>query len=369
MRPLTVCVPFHTRLAPQNQWRAQELCPSKSEVEIPLLVPYARLCYHTPWTVRVGGEFVIRMWIIVILATWFLPCSAHAARIVSVGSDRGVTLFSVQGRIAQGDADQFIAAISSAQKAVIFLESDGGNLSEALRLGSYLNGRGFSTAVLPGKICASACALLWLSGNNKYFSEGSKIGFHAAYYQRDGISIESGLANARIGAYLTELRYSLDLVEFVTAASPNEITWLDKKSATMIGLQFIDLDILDSPTSQSEPIPTDFKSSVSAASKMTKSVKNTGAAGLRADVEICYEALTHKSTLKDLASCYIADQASCDLEAAAGQHFGIPLPESCMEKAIASRVNPLFEKLRIPAAKRKSLTNLWRSLSKSVSFE
>jgi hypothetical protein len=113
----------------------------------------------------------------------------------------------VSGEITPGDFERFksaTAGIPLTDKVVVFLASDGGNLVEGLEIGESIRKLGYSTAVVDGARCASACALAWLAGSLRMMGPESLIGFHAAFDKLDGS--ESGQANALVGAYLTQSR-------------------------------------------------------------------------------------------------------------------------------------------------------------------
>ena len=92
--------------------------------------------------------------------------------------------------------------------------------------------RGFATAVAPGTLCASACALTWLAGSPRYFDITSKLGFHAAYQVVDGKATESGVGNALVGAYLNQIGLPDNAIVYVTSAPPEGIEWLTPQTET-----------------------------------------------------------------------------------------------------------------------------------------
>ena len=79
--------------------------------------------------------------------------------------------------------------------AIVFLESEGGLIKDALEIGARIRTLNYSTIVETGKGCYSACALIWIAGADRYMNDGSLIGVHAAYRINDGVALESGVAN------------------------------------------------------------------------------------------------------------------------------------------------------------------------------
>lgn len=121
-----------------------------------------------------------------------------------IGPD-GIDLISVDGTFADGDDATFRRLAAESDRAVVVLNSGGGNLHSGLEIGKAIRLRGFATAVPPGALCASACALTWLAGSPRLLDAESKLGFHAAYRLVDGKASESGAANALVGAYLNQM--------------------------------------------------------------------------------------------------------------------------------------------------------------------
>ena len=83
-------------------------------------------------------------------------------------------------------------------------------------------------------MCASACALAWLGGIPRLMGANTHIGFHAAYNPRSGQ--EAGVANALVGAYLSQLGLPDKAVIYATQAPPNSMTWLTLPEARQVGI-------------------------------------------------------------------------------------------------------------------------------------
>src|SRR5262245_32040170 len=108
----------------------------------------------------------------------------------------------VEGSLAAFDEDQFAAKAASLSSAFVAFSSDGGSLVAGLRIGEAIRRKGFSTIVPGSRRCASACALAWLGGVERFIGTSGKISFHAAY---DSASGESGVGNAVVDAYLSNV--------------------------------------------------------------------------------------------------------------------------------------------------------------------
>jgi hypothetical protein len=139
--------------------------------------------------------------------------------VVSAGSERGRdhalgvsekhgfirSTLRLEGPIAAGDTQRFIAALSGTEeigawdKLEIELHSPGGDYSEGLRLAAEFRRRGVETVVLGKDGCYSACVLAFLGGAERLrdvsvdpeeipnqpparsIERGAHLGFHASY--------------------------------------------------------------------------------------------------------------------------------------------------------------------------------------------
>ena len=142
----------------------------------------------------------------------------------------------VEGDIEKGDGEKFGRIVSRLPllMAVVILDSTGGNLEGALQIGKEINVRGYSTSVESEKVCASACALVWLAGDKRYMEPTSRIGFHAA--SLSGSNSITGEGNAMIGAYLNSIDISVDAIRYITRPSPTDLQWLSIRDAMRIGI-------------------------------------------------------------------------------------------------------------------------------------
>jgi len=86
---------------------------------------------------------------------WALPTSA--AEIVREPSHDGIDTVSIRGTFEEGDDAQFRKVAATIDRAVVILDSGGGNLQAGLEIGRAIKLRGFATAVPPSSLCASAC--------------------------------------------------------------------------------------------------------------------------------------------------------------------------------------------------------------------
>ena len=112
----------------------------------------------------------------------------------------------VEGSFAAFDEDQFAAKAASLSSAFVAFSADGGSLLAGLRIGEAIRRKGFSTIVPDGRRCASACALAWRGGIERFIGTGGKISFHAAY---DPAADESGVGTAVVDTLSEQSRPAL----------------------------------------------------------------------------------------------------------------------------------------------------------------
>jgi hypothetical protein len=82
------------------------------------------------------------------------------------------------------------------------------------------------------------------------------VGFHAAYIKKEGLPSESGVGNALVGSYLTQIGLSETAVVYITQAAPTEMTWLNLRDAKQIGIEVLLFQEQTPATNPAPPIPS-----------------------------------------------------------------------------------------------------------------
>jgi hypothetical protein len=154
---------------------------------------------------------------------------------------------TVEGLLDFSDFERFRQNVSSISKAIVAFQSDGGSVVAGIEIGRLIRLRNFVTLVPGNTRCASACALAWLGGTHRLMGADAQIGFHAAY--NAGSGQETGVGNALVGAYLSQIGLPDRAVIYVTQAPPNSMTWLTISEAQQVG---IDVALFTPPDAQSE---------------------------------------------------------------------------------------------------------------------
>ncbi len=149
------------------------------------------------------------------------PSSAATMRVA------GTTQIIISGPILRSDVDQFQALLKDNPdiNAVILYESPGGDGITMQRLSAIIRGHKFSTGVAGN--CASACAMIFLSGVQRYFADlvptsDTSLGFHGSY-RPDGTLAGEGRLQMIKGMILTETGGKADpaLIDRWTHLYPN----------------------------------------------------------------------------------------------------------------------------------------------------
>jgi TonB family protein len=180
-----------------------------------------------------------RMASAVCVAVWLPSTAVRSAEIEHKAFD-GLGVISITGEINAGDVERFRKLSLRYPKAVVGLDSPGGYVMPALEIGRLIRMAGFATVVIEDTTCVSSCALIWLGGTERFLSPKGRVGFHASYRDNRGRLEESGVANALVGNYLTQLNEPRRAIVFATSASPTQILWLTRANSAAAGITFTD---------------------------------------------------------------------------------------------------------------------------------
>jgi len=163
-------------------------------------------------------------------------------------------LISISGEIEEADVAHFQRLAVSSSKAVVIIDSPGGALVPALKIGEIIRLKGFSTYVPSQVTCTSSCALIWVAGQKRLLATTGRVGFHASYVIEDGAQRESGLGNALVGRYLTLLNLPEKAILFATSAGPDTVRWINNSAPQESGIDFQIFDLAENspPSSPNE---------------------------------------------------------------------------------------------------------------------
>ncbi len=146
----------------------------------------------------------------------------------------GPTALLVSGMIGPGSYDEFRAAILRANPELVVLDGPGGILGEALMIAEEVRRRQLNTLVASNRTCASACALVFLSGRTKYLAAGAAVGLHSASFADGRADPE---ATRLMADYLRELGVPNSTLRRMARTAPNQIRWLTKAEQQAMGIR------------------------------------------------------------------------------------------------------------------------------------
>lgn len=130
------------------------------------------------------------------------------------------TWLRVDGEITDGYANEVIAAIRKRRASGLIIQSQGGSVYEARKLGRFLRANGLSAAV--DELCLSACVEVLAGGVARYVTPGARLGIHQSKVPKQISSHEGGQAYvAEAALYLREMGVD-DTVALVAAAVPHD---------------------------------------------------------------------------------------------------------------------------------------------------
>ena len=161
---------------------------------------------------------------------------AAAAEIKSFNLKDESVEISISGNIAPGDIDVLRASIKAANDAgklvtSLRLNSDGGNLLEAVRVADWVKSAKISTNVGHGATCASACFLIFAAGETKYASISARIGVHGASEK----GVVSRAATTSMADVAKELDVPWSIIRRMINTPPGEVEWLSLADLRLMG--------------------------------------------------------------------------------------------------------------------------------------
>jgi hypothetical protein len=210
---------------------------------------------------------------LIALLLFFVQPAAAATIDIVPQQGSASALILVQGLLRLEDIEDFQFKVANVSRAVVVLDSDGGNLLAGIRIGTIIRLRNFVTLVPGGALCASSCGFAWLGGARRFMAADARIGFHAAYRNEGGQPIETGAGNALLGAYLSQIGLSELAIVYVTQAPPRGMTWLTIPEATRHQIDvnlFTPEPATTSPTPRAIPPPQDFLGSIGELERRTR---------------------------------------------------------------------------------------------------
>ncbi|MGE5153174.1 MAG: hypothetical protein ACM3ST_04090 [Bdellovibrio bacteriovorus] len=141
-------------------------------------------------------------------------------RLEESGRPRAVWLRLEGAEITEGFADRVIRELRDKKAVGLIINSPGGSVHEARKLGRYLRANGLRSAV--DQMCVSACIDVLAGGAERYALRGARLGIHQSRVPSRYSSHEGGqLYVADSFRYLREMGVDAD-VAIAAASVPND---------------------------------------------------------------------------------------------------------------------------------------------------
>lgn len=182
------------------------------------------------------------------------------------GSAAGVSVdqlphVAVEGAIIPGMEIDFKAAIERAleitpmktmggtRTPIVVLNSPGGDVLTAIRMGEIARATAAHTYVMPGYDCSSACVLVFAGGVDRFLAEGGRLGLHrpaftdfesfARMEQENATKTYSDLLMV-VENYLSTMRISPQFSRLLLETKSSDITYIGQEEAFGFGIMGAD---------------------------------------------------------------------------------------------------------------------------------
>lgn len=139
--------------------------------------------------------------------------------------------FRLEGDIAPGDAERMLEQITQSSRSVetLVLQSPGGSVSDALKIGRYIRQAGIETRMLRGEFCFSACPYILAGGASRDIEDGAQVGVHQHFFGQSTVlpaafAVEDiQMGQAEVMRYLDDMGIDPMLAALAMATPPDEI--------------------------------------------------------------------------------------------------------------------------------------------------
>jgi hypothetical protein len=149
-------------------------------------------------------------------------------------------IITMQGEILAGDADKFSKFLQTLQStdriAVFAMDSPGGAISEAAKIGAIIAKSGAAT-VLPANVtCASACFWVFAAGQHRVMVSNAQLGVHGASNKTGAEASDSTVAMARFGH---DIGIPDAIIVKLVTTPPDKMAWLTPRDLTEMGVELL----------------------------------------------------------------------------------------------------------------------------------
>ena len=150
---------------------------------------------------------------------------------------------TLTGTIAPGDGARFADWVEThTRPEIVFLNSPGGSVTDAIDIGRQLRGMQIETAMTDSDICLSACPYILAGGVIRDIAPGAMVGVHQHYFG-ENIALPAFLAvediqrgQGEVMGYLIEMGIDPAMMEPALLTPPDEIYVLLPEELERFGL-------------------------------------------------------------------------------------------------------------------------------------
>lgn len=293
-------------------------------------------------------------------------CAAYSAEMVVKISKGGTSFILISGPMEINDDEKFEKIIANLDRAIVLLSSPGGSLTTGIIIGARIRAKKFDTLVAEETQCASACALAWLGGNQRYLTKTSQIGFHTSYEKIGSYKKISLSGNELVRSYLGALRIGDRAFSYITGPGPEEIQWLSVRDALRIGVAVNSLEETLIGATASQPATSfmsgGFETALRAAENFDATFRSEGIAGLSHAVKACYERAAQLRKLTSVQYCFTVDLLASDLSAWGKKRFNFPVMPYFTPSQVSNRAQQMLNSLG-ERGNRGALLTEWQDLA------
>ena len=166
---------------------------------------------------------------------------------------RNISGITIEGEIARGDFQRFVAlALSTPSANNVWLASPGGDLAEAIDIGLFVRKLKMSVTApyfrtlesvklrsQSNNVCASACFFIYAGGVER---SGAVLGIHRAFlkdadYKKmsmDDAARSYAAGQVAVRDYLDHMGVPRDITDHMAATPPDKVEWLNKDDVDRI---------------------------------------------------------------------------------------------------------------------------------------
>lgn len=199
---------------------------------------------------RPDARLLMAISIVIALLVSSSPAAAMTFKRVTGGeacAERACILASGEIQEDTGKAFRtFLRRERIAPGALVILDSQGGDVLQALVMGGEIRKAGLSTRVeagtfgsdaVSGGACASACAYVFLGGVTRSVTEGARLGVHQIFGRYRELSGEdSQMLMALIAVHIQRCGGSMDLMISALRTPPEKMHWLSPSELSRFGV-------------------------------------------------------------------------------------------------------------------------------------